>query len=843
MKQAGRERSNVTGPGVAGGVLDPARPDYLPANLRHLPAAARAALEAASQDGVSSDGTTRPGATTLLGRDGNWYPLHGESDASMNRKLVERLLAGPEPSLVILIGAGLGYLLDAIEERSHAMKVLVLEPVPAVARLMLARRDWAPWLSSGRLTLLVGPDYQGAAEAWRVVAPDGRTPPTFALPVLEKVAPEATARAKQVAARIVAGARANEVARKRFAGRYLLNTLANLPAIAAEGDTAALAGLWAGLPAVVVAAGPSLDRNLADLEAIADRVLIVAVDTAVRPLLAAGLRPQIAVAVDPSELNARHLRGVSDLRGMWLVGEGSIDAALMEQFAGRTFTFRVSNHHPWPWLASRGASRGTLQAWGSVLTTAFDLALHVGADPIAFVGADLAYSDGQLYCRNTVYEGEWRHLDTLEQRADAFRDYIKSQGQVADRDVLGNPVLTAPRFLQFRDWLVSRSQTASSRVINATGGGILMGGRIEQAPLASLALPAMTGAAERIQLALRRAWSANEAVRITTLEGLAESAGHPDTDTLDAWFAFGGDTAPRARIEEAARDAHAALAALWRKRRYLAAARSAYDALAPTREAAETQSHPAYAVARREAPSSMAHALLEHRQRTYPVDPDRDVPGILTSMASLAPAVRALDVGCGAGRTMEALVRAGVRVDGVDMSAAVLVHARSNPALAGCRFFASRGNDCGEAPDGVYDVAYSYLCFRYIPSRTVRRELLRAMVRALRPDGLLLVQLPIHRDWTAESIPEPHVSWRADHYDGHEFNGTTNVWPTPDLLPLIYDDFAEVLRDVRLQFLDFAPERGLPTQLVVSGSPTVGLAARLYAQTSVPPGDQLSLFF
>ena len=540
----------MTEPDVADGVLISARPADISANLRFLPAAVRAELEAASLERLRTDATGRPEATKLLGRDGQWYPVHGESDAAVNRTLLDRLMAGAEPPLLILVGAGLGYLLDAIEERSHAVKVLVLEPVPGIARLMLARRDWTEWLSTGRLTVLVGPDYHGAADAWRLVAPAGHPPPTFALPVLEEVAPEETARAKHVAARIVAGAKANDEARKRFAGRYLLNSLTNLPAILAEGDAAALDGLWAGKPVVVVAAGPSLDRNLAELHAVADRVLIVAVDTAVRPLLAAGIRPQIVVAVDPSELNARHLRGLSDVRGMWLVAEGSVDPTVMGQFAGRTFTFKVSNHHPWPWLTMQGAARGGLQAWGSVLTTAFDLGVHLGADPIAFVGADLAYTDGQLYCRNTVYEPEWHHLTTAEQRADEFRGFIAGQGQMVEPGVSGDAVITAPRFVQFRDWIVSRAQVTDRRIVNATGAGILMGRGIVQASLTALHL-SESGAArgEAVQSALQTAWSSGESGRAAARLRVAAAAAHPGREVIDAWFAFGGDTATRSQIE------------------------------------------------------------------------------------------------------------------------------------------------------------------------------------------------------------------------------------------------------------------------------------------------------
>jgi SAM-dependent methyltransferase len=810
-------------------VLSPAVQDHLLANLRYLSAPVRAAVESALQDGLRTDGSGRPGGTTLLGPDGRWYPLHGEGDAAVNRKLLDRILADPEPPLLILVGAGLGYLLDAIAERSRAMKVLLLEPVPAVARQMLARRDWTDWLSTGRLTLLVGPDYHGAIDAWRLVVAGGATPPTFVLPVVERVAPEDTAQAKHVAARIVAGAKANDEARKRFAGRYLLNTLANLTAVLGEGDVAALDGLWAGQPTVLVAAGPSLDRNLVELRAVADRVLLVAVDTAVRPLLAAGVRPQIVVAVDPSEPNARHMRGLSDVRGMWLVGEGSIDPAVLTQFIGRTFTFKVSHHHPWPWLASHGVGRGGLQAWGSVLTTAFDLALHLGADPIVFAGADLAYTDGQLYCRNTVYEPEWQHLST-GQRADEFRGFIEAQGQITEPGLSGDAVITAPRFVQFRDWIVSRARVTDRRIVNATGAGVLMGPRIVQASLTSLfrSTP-RTVPAEDVQSALRAAWATGEAGRASELERVAAAAATPGRDTVDAWVAFGGDTASRGQITAQAKEAQRRIDDALRARTFLERRRAAYDARVTSRETAEELSHGNYAVAQRRAPSTQAHLLLEHAQRTYTVDPRATMPEVVAMASALGPGLRALDFGCGVGRHMETLVRHGIRVDGVDISPRLLDHARADPALRQCQFFLGRGDDCGDAPDGAYDIVYAHLVFRYIPSRSLRREILRAMARALRPDGTLLVQMRFHQTHVASTIPAPHVPWSADHYDAAGFAGEEDVWPTPDQLPLVYADFCEHFRDVRFQFLDIPAETGTPHQLIVTGSPTLGLARRMHA--------------
>ena len=50
---------------------------------------------------------------------------------------------------------------------------------------------------------------------------------------------------------------------------------------------------------MIVGAGPSLDDSLAALARSRDRAVVLAADTALRPLLAAGIRPDIVAAVDP----------------------------------------------------------------------------------------------------------------------------------------------------------------------------------------------------------------------------------------------------------------------------------------------------------------------------------------------------------------------------------------------------------------------------------------------------------------------------------------------------------------------------------------------------------------
>lgn len=411
--------------------------------------------------------------------DGEWRPID-TPDAAHARWLGE---GGTGRTQMILVGAGLGYALERALELG-VQKMVAVEPDPGVATLLLSRRDWQPLFANGRLRLLTGPDYRGAADVARFL--DGLSEiPIVSHPLRTAIEPDAYARARAVAERVAANAKNNGHARRRFAGPYLLQTLTNLPAIAREGSVQALAGAFAGIPAVVAGAGPSLDDNIPALRTLADRAIIVATDTTLGPLLKGGVRPHLVVGVDSSALNAQHLTTPDGSEDVMLAAEGSLHPSVYERFGGRIFSFRISNHDPWPWFRATGIDRPEVRTWGSVLTSAFDLACVMGCDPIVFVGADLAYTGMRPYCRGTIYDAQWQEwIDkgcTWEQ---LMEDYFSRQPEVYQDDVRGERTRTAPNLVSFRDWLVERiTSLVSKTVINATGAGILHGGRIQQGSL------------------------------------------------------------------------------------------------------------------------------------------------------------------------------------------------------------------------------------------------------------------------------------------------------------------------------------------------------------------------
>lgn len=417
--------------------------------------------------------------------------LHSRDPHAEAERAVAGVLEGhPDRAVLVVIGLGLGYVLDALERRAWAGTVLALEIEPDALSPFLSRRDWSDWFRGDRLRVLVAPDFTGAADCWRLFGDGTSEPGVLVNPVLARLHPSRVEQARAVVSRIQFDARGNAEARRRFGGRYLLNTLANLSELSTGGDVATLTGAAIGVPAVVVGAGPSLDQNLGDLRVVQEHALVIAVDTAARPLLMAGVTPHIVVAVDPSESNARHLSDLPPCSDTYLVAEASLDREALLPFRGRTFFFSVSAHEPWPWLASHGCAPGRLRAWGSVLTSAFDLAVAMGCTPVVFAGSDLAFTGDRPYCRGVAHEEDWRRLaDWGVPIETQWQRQMESCPRLDEPGVSGEPSRTAAHLIAFRDWLVEQTgRDAGRRFVNATGAGILRGPRIAQQPL-RLAVP------------------------------------------------------------------------------------------------------------------------------------------------------------------------------------------------------------------------------------------------------------------------------------------------------------------------------------------------------------------
>jgi hypothetical protein len=515
---------------------------------------------------VRVETTTAPWPrVTLLTPDGRWLRVHSDRQPldEAARVVSQSGAIADDASLVCLIGAGLGYAIEVLQAHAAAtLKILVIEPEPAFVRHCLERHDWTPLFETGRLMILAGPADSGRTEAWRLVNSDGPNPIVIRHPVIAGAREAESREAMEILARAVGGARANDEARRQFAGRYLLNTLRNLPHIVHGADPDVLRGQFTGMPALIVGAGPSLDANMPAIRSVGDRALIVATDTSWRPLASAGITPALVVAADPSEVNGRHLIDVPASDDTWLLAEASVDPLALDESAGRVATFSVSDHHPWPWLRAAGFARPRVRVWGSVLTAAFDFALACGCDPILFAGADLAYTSDRPYCRGTTFERDWaRHASRGLSLAHLWKSVLAGRPLLTVPSVDGRDTHTTAPLLEFRNWLLARfGEHGDRHFVNSSGAGVLFGEGITQQTLEA-ALAARPARDAEIRLAMRRLRPeyGNAAPDRLRLDGMLDAAiaavARPGavapSGPIADWLAFGRPSLTREEIHEA----------------------------------------------------------------------------------------------------------------------------------------------------------------------------------------------------------------------------------------------------------------------------------------------------
>ncbi len=134
----------------------------------------------------------------------------------------------------------------------------------------------------------------------------------------------------------------------------------------------------------------------------------------------------------------------------------------------------------------------------------------------------------------------------------------------------------------------------------------------------------------------------------------------------------------------------------------------------------------------------------------------REVDAVIAIMRTHQPAAgrrQALDFGCGVGRITQALAQHFDRVTGVDISAAMLVHARRrNRHGDQITYEHNPVAHLGRFADGTFDLVFSVLTLQHLAPEYSRRYLAEFM-RVCAPGGAVYFQM------TGRPVRPPRRSW------------------------------------------------------------------------------------
>jgi hypothetical protein len=391
-------------------------------------------------------------------------------------------------SIIIVSGTALAYHIDALKKKYPGIIIIALEKEKEI--INITRKLYPESLKGIYIVNSeneLGPifenmdlaDFKGIAHY--IHKPSYQLNPEFYEEIISSIRLHISSRISDLLTRF------------EFEEKWIENIFKNLKHLSNSGNVSQLFGKFKGYPGIIVSAGPSLKNNIEELKKIKDKAVIVAVDTALKVLDKHNIKPHFVLTLDAQKYSFKHFTGVRPDNTI-LIADIVSCPSILNTFSGRKIISTTSKYYQnadgeiarettpiIDWIEKSTGPLGDVQSGGSVATSAFDLLLNMGCDPIILVGQDLAYPGREYHCSGTYHNDDWfpktgrlNNFDTINQNIIRKRK-IKYVTEYGNR----GSVISDFVFDLYKSWFEDSADRVSIRVINSTGGGSKIKNTIE----------------------------------------------------------------------------------------------------------------------------------------------------------------------------------------------------------------------------------------------------------------------------------------------------------------------------------------------------------------------------
>lgn len=221
------------------------------------------------------------------------------------------------------------------------------------------------------------------------------------------------------------------------------------------------------VPVIIVSAGPSLNKNIMELKKAVGKACIIATDTAMKPLLNAGILPDLFVIIDglKPEVLFKH----KDISMVPMVTMTAVSTEPMSCHKGKKFFYSADSSFEDQLTGDKSYEVGSgdrkipyLVTGGSVATSAYSLGLNMGTKMVILVGQDLAMTGNKTHADGT-FQDKMGEIDV-------------DSGEYFEVEAIdGGKILTRADFNKYRIWFEDHfKEWDHVKVIDATEGGALI---------------------------------------------------------------------------------------------------------------------------------------------------------------------------------------------------------------------------------------------------------------------------------------------------------------------------------------------------------------------------------
>jgi Tfp pilus assembly protein PilF len=398
--------------------------------------------------------------------NGEEVNIHSSEDpANCAKQAIELLGKMGKEGLAVLFGFGLGYFAEEVFknfEKGHLL--MVYEATPELFKTALRTRDLSGLLESEKVKIILGADTENFSivhshyhlivhgKFWIV-----KHHPSVKLD-------EATYERFEKRLREEKSQSDSGIGTAIALGKEFMNTfMENIPSIIRKHGVKELKDIFKGRPAIIVSAGPSLEKNFHLLRKAKGKAIIIAVDVVLPTLLPADIIPDILVAIDPLPENIAVFKDNPLLKEVPFICLAQYTPEIVDIYPGPIFMNSVPGNVIYQWLCGFWEEKGYVEAFGgSVAHLAFGAAEYIGSDVIAIIGQDMSFTD-KYHAGDTTSLLHAYHDQEVP-------DYRKG-AQVED-DIFGEKRYTSGGLLAFKVSFENKIRTFKGTVLQATEGGL-----------------------------------------------------------------------------------------------------------------------------------------------------------------------------------------------------------------------------------------------------------------------------------------------------------------------------------------------------------------------------------
>ena len=404
-------------------------------------------------------------------KDGKSIFLHSAYDPEKESNTLIKEIEN-DTDLIFIFGIGAGYLINAVKKLN--VNIAVIEPSIKFFNLLIDNFKLDKILEDN-ITFFIGGDDIEDIEKFISIANTKKVKFFITRSYANLFGEEALFYQQKVLS-IVDKKIININTISRFDKLWAYNIASNVAKISTHYGANKFFDKYKNIPAVIVSAGPSLEKNIRKLKEMKNKALIIAVDTAMKPLFSHNISPHFVITIDPQKKNSKYFRNV-DFKDSVLIAESSVDKEAIDSFNGAIY-FINSIFPLAKYFMEELGNRGDITAGGSVSTAAYDFAIRIGANPIIMVGLDLSFPNYQTHIKGSYHEEnfftEIYKLDSYDSRI--YKVLIAGNLR-EEKNIYNEKVWTDSRFDMYKNWYEEQCLKYNQiKFYNATEGGIVING-------------------------------------------------------------------------------------------------------------------------------------------------------------------------------------------------------------------------------------------------------------------------------------------------------------------------------------------------------------------------------